>query len=137
MPGDEWTVATLKSLLERTLSEMDKRHAAQLEAIREQTKAAFASSEKAILKAEAASERRFESVNEFRAALSDQGRLMMPRIETETLLNVVNEKIEDLRKQMDVKTGSKRGGDAMLGYAIGVCGVITAIIAIGFHLLSH
>jgi hypothetical protein len=63
-----WTVDTLKEHLESLLYEQ-----------RTAMEAAFAASEKAILKAENATERRFESVNEFRAQLAEQTTSFMPR----------------------------------------------------------
>ncbi len=61
--SSEWTVDTLKAHLEALLSEKDKQIALALSA-----------AEKAVTKAEAANEKRFDSVNEFRQTLSDQNK---------------------------------------------------------------
>ena len=55
---------------------------------------ALTSSEKAILKAEAAADKRFESVNEFRAALSDQSNTFMTRTEYHTQHASLAEKVD-------------------------------------------
>jgi vacuolar-type H+-ATPase subunit I/STV1 len=63
---------------------------------RHETDLAFIASEKAILKAENAAEKRFESVNEFRAQLSDQATRFYPRTEAEAAISRVNERIAEL-----------------------------------------
>ena len=67
---------------------LDERYATQTKALDAAFKAAeqavavaLANAEKATAKAEAASERRFEGVNEFRKALSDQTATFIPRAE--------------------------------------------------------
>ena len=54
---------------------------AKVEAVRDQITLALASSEKAVTKSEVASDRRFESVNEFRTVLADQSATLLPRSE--------------------------------------------------------
>lgn len=57
--------------------------------------AALESAKEATNKAELAADKRFESVNEFRAQLTDQARTFMPRTEAEARLVAVSEKLED------------------------------------------
>lgn len=56
-----------------------ERLGAQIEAVQREVTQAADASEKAIAKAESATERRFEAVNEFRSQLSDQVARFMPR----------------------------------------------------------
>lgn len=56
---------------------------------------ALSAAEKATAKAEMASERRFESVNEFRGQLRDQAGTLMPRSEAEARLNDLADKVEN------------------------------------------
>lgn len=86
----------------------------------------FRSSEEAVRKAEQAAEKRFESVNEFRAALSDQQRDLMPRPEAEVLLRSLTEKYDTLVKGRSENVGMKNGW----AYAIAAIGVVVAILAI-------
>ncbi len=74
MPKSKWTVDTLKAHIEALLAEKDK-----------QIALALTSAEKAVTKAEAATERRFESVNEFRQTLSDQAGTFISRAEYDAL----------------------------------------------------
>jgi hypothetical protein len=114
-----WTVDTLKEHFE-----------ARLNAQRTAMEAAFAASEKAILKAEAAAERRFESVNEFRGQLTDQTRTFLPR---ETFESIVGQ-WGDWRAQVDARLnqtqGAGAGTDRVVGYLLGGACVVVAVVAV-------
>jgi hypothetical protein len=140
-----WTIDTLRKSLTQRIEAQDRlvhmqieavydkirsqehNMSAQLEFVRSNTEAAFGASEKAILKAESAAERRFESVNEFRAALSDQTARLMPRNEVENMFKSVNEKIDEMRKQLDLGAGRRVGGAALWGYIVGGVGLLVSI----------
>jgi hypothetical protein len=62
---------------------------------------AFESSDRAISKAEIATEKRFDSVNEFRAQLTDQASRFMPRTESEATTNRIIERITDLDNRVN------------------------------------
>jgi multidrug resistance efflux pump len=72
---------------------VDTRFEAQKEAVT----AALAAADRAVNKAELASEKRFNSVNEFRAALNDSARLLMPRAEAEQRMLTIESSIRDLK----------------------------------------
>src|SRR6185369_3165104 len=87
-----WTLDTLEEFLSSKISALSnfttaesraskEAVAAALEAVKEQSNAAMQAAAKAIDKAELATERRFEGVNEFRQTLSDQARTFMNREE--------------------------------------------------------
>lgn len=61
-----------------------------------ENKAALEAAEKAINKAEQATERRFASVNEFRQTLTDQAASFMPRAESEQRSNANTERLREL-----------------------------------------
>lgn len=65
--------------LDRVVDEKFVRYKAMLDGQAEKTALALNASDKAITKAEAANERRFEGVNEFRAQLSDQAATFLNR----------------------------------------------------------
>ncbi len=111
-PASEWTVETLREYLDVRLAEMDRRYSERFEAQTKALDAAFLSAqtavqaallsaEKAVTKAETAAERRFESVNEFRATLSDQARELMSRAEATALLAALDAKITGLAEKND------------------------------------
>jgi len=89
----------------------------------------------ATTKAEAATERRFEGVNEFRAALSDLAALQVPRAEFTLALSQINSKIEDLKiatdtKISDLRGSNRAGASALWGYIVGAGGFLSTIITV-------
>jgi hypothetical protein len=81
-------------------------YAQRFEDLDEKTTLALASADKAVSKAEIATEKRFEGVNEFRGALSDANSRLMPREEAlskfaavEKDIGVLNKEVQALREQ--------------------------------------
>jgi hypothetical protein len=85
----EWTVDTLKAHIEALLAEKDK-----------QIGLALSAAEKAVTKAETATEKRFDSVNEFRQTLTDQ---------TKTFAST--ERVDGVTQRLD-KLEGRSGGQA-------------------------
>lgn len=88
--------------------------------------AALANQKEAVTKAESAAEKRFESVNEFRATLSDQQSRLMPRSEVEVIMKAQNEKIGDMQTRLDKTEGKGTGMNQSMGW------ILFAITIIGF-----
>lgn len=108
---------------------------AALAAARTAVDAALTSAKEAVMKAEVASEKRFESVNEFRATLSDQQSTLMPRIEAEARMARVETDITELKKMRDVGSGRSSGlkdSWVLIVVIVTLVGGILAIIATFF-----
>jgi hypothetical protein len=101
----------------------------RFEAEEKAVQAALASADRAVAKAEAASERRFDSVNEFRGTLADQARLLMPRSEAEQSLKALADKIDILTQRINQRDDRGRGMDAIWGYLIGAVGIGALIVS--------
>jgi chromosome segregation ATPase len=124
---------SIREYFERIVRELDERLTtavnslkelmeAKLKSIDDATKAAFASSEKAIVKAEDAQKDYNVRTNELRGALSDQALRMMTRVEYEANHAALTEKIEavhasvdkqysDLKKEIaDLRESRSKGG---------------------------
>ncbi len=123
------------SALKELLEERDERYKQRASSQDDAVKSALETSEKAIGKAEGATERRFEGVNEFRQTLADQAATLMPRAE----YTVQHKSLEDKIIALDVRVNilqqglagvQARGGGIkeMWGYII----AIAAIIVTGF-----
>lgn len=84
------------SLFEEAKDAMRSALAAQ----KELTDSSFKSSEKAIIKAEDAQREYNLRSNEFRGQLEDQANRLMPKEEANTRLSVVDDKIEDVKKDI-------------------------------------
>lgn len=96
---------------------------------------ALTASDKAVNKAELATEKRFEGVNEFRAQLADQAQRLMPRIEAETRTGQNTEKIADLAARLAeldkrlAEISSRTGGHAeSTANVVKIVGVALAVI---------
>jgi len=92
--------------------------------------AALLAAKEAVLKAETASEKRFESVNEFRGQLADQTATLIPRAEADTRFNALAEKISDLTDRVNKTDGAKTGSDLTWGKIVTLVSVVGAILAI-------
>jgi hypothetical protein len=115
--------------------------------------AALASAEKAVAKAETASERRFEGVNEFRRTLSDQSATFLPRTEYDAahtaLVDRVNANSERmaalelrLTSRLDRGEGSDVGAAGQrteqrlnTGSLVGIAGTVLALVAIAVTII--
>jgi hypothetical protein len=98
--------------LEAFLEERDRRYEDRFKAQDEKTTLALTASKEAITKAETATEKRFDAVNEFRGTLSDQAATLLPRLEAVTKFEAYDEKIESLKKEIGMlrEDRSKSGG---------------------------
>jgi hypothetical protein len=108
--------------------------AAALAAQEKAVAAALAAADRAVAKAETAAEKRFESVNEFRSALADNFRTLMPRAEAEAAMKTVNEKIDILTSRVNARDERSNTWASGWGLIVGIVGVVSAVIAIVFAL---
>jgi hypothetical protein len=106
---------------------------------RHETDLAFIASEKAIAKAEVANEKRFESVNEFRAQLTEQAGTFTPRTEFEGQVHALRteqqtaagrnaERIQELTDRMNRNDGKGAGLDKSWGLLVGLIGLIGVLV---------
>lgn len=124
------------------LARVDKEFHEHLAQVRAETHAALEAADKAILKAELATEKRFESVNEFRAQLNDQARAFMPRIESiqrhdanGEKLGVLDQRVTDaiaqINSRLDLSAGRTTGLDkgwAMMAGAIALAATVIGVV---------
>jgi hypothetical protein len=103
---------------------------AALAAAKEAVATALTAAEKATTKAEVASERRFESVNEFRGQLADQAANLMPRSEAEARFVALSEKVDELKNYQAATVGSSAGKQQYWGWLLGAIGGAATLISI-------
>ncbi len=134
----EWTIDTLRAHITSLIEGNDKRYEERfitsqkalelgLAAAKSEIAAALAAADRAVQKAEAATEKRFESVNEFRGTLDNQQRTLIPRSEVDVLVSGLNEKISQLTKQMDNLSAERIGIKGGWGYAVGALGFVLTL----------
>ena len=117
------------------LQERDERYKQRAISQDQAVKAALDTSEKAITKAETATEKRFEGVNEFRETLADQAATLMPRVEYAVQHKAITERIEDIGVQVnllrqDLSSMQARGGGMkeVWGYIIAIAALLMAAV---------
>lgn len=110
---------------------------AEVKAFKEQITTQFQSIKEAVSKAEVASEKRFEGVNEFRATLADQQRTLIPRMEAEALMRALAEKIGKIEQEMTEHRSSKTGVKEGWGFAVGVAGFVALLIGLAMAFISR
>lgn len=112
-----WTVDTLHSHVIGLLREADRRYEQR-----------FEGQEKAITKAETATNDRLEGMNEFRNQQRDIIALFLPRTEaTESKANV-ERRLDKLEAIADQRGGLSQGRDQIIGYIVGAAGVLAAVV---------
>ncbi len=109
--------------LERRL---DERHLNQTVAMN----AALAAAEKAVTKAEVATEKRFDGVNEFRQALSDQARDFINRAEYQAEHRNVVERVEALTDRLNRSDGKGAGLNAGWLYLLGAIAALGTVVSL-------
>jgi len=150
--SEEWTpaivLAYLSAIIENNKQQSDQRFDDSKEAVttallaqKELTSAALVAAKEAVVKAEVATEKRLEGMNEFRGQLIDQATMLMPRSEAEQRMTQLAEKINDLdskfsrefasvNKRLDLTEGHSGGMNAIWGYIIGGIGSAVAMISV-------
>jgi len=89
-----------------------------------------ASSDRAISKAEVATEKRFESVNEFRLTLSDQTKSFISKAEFEALRDTAGNRISDMSSRLDKIEGKAMGLNAGWLYLLGGLSAVGAVVSV-------
>lgn len=115
------------------LNERDRQYSQRFDAQQQAVKEAFFSAKEAVDKAERASEKRFDSVNEFRGQLKDQQNTFLPRTEyianhkaLEISVKENAEKLALVTQRQYEENGRSSGSNWMWGVVAGVIGILMA-----------
>lgn len=100
----------------------------QVSALRNEMQLIESSSDKAIAKSEAATEKRFQSVNAFREQLAEQATTFMPREVAEAQMIELRKKLDELTARVDTAAGKSLGANAVVGLIVAAVTVISAVI---------
>ncbi len=121
--------------LRQVLDERDARYAQRAASQDKAVSSALETSEKAIIKAESATERRFEGVNEFRQTLADQATTLMPRAEytvqhdaLRALVAAIEKRVNDIQSNQMSLLARGGGIKETWGYVIAAIGLMIALL---------
>jgi len=123
-------IAGLDKAIDDRFLAVDKTNEMRFAAQEKAVTAALAAADRAVTKAEIASEKRFDSVNEFRGALEDKERSMVPRSEYELAVKGLSEKIDALVSRFAARESHGRGANDMWVILAAAMGIIVALAAL-------
>ena len=112
------------------MDERDRRYEERFIAMDQKTSLALTSSKEAVTKAEAATEKRFDSVNEFRGSLKDQAANLLPRAEADVKFTAIAREIDELKKNTNLSQGRSTGFSASWGIAVSLMLLAMALIGL-------
>ena len=98
----------------------------QFAALRENTALALGAADKALAKAETATERRFESVNEWRGQSADRERDFMPRSEATAKIDGLSKDMAELKEIINKAQGGLGGITSSVALALAVLSILVA-----------
>ncbi len=132
----EVALVDLKESVSQRFEDSDKAVQAALVSAEKAVTAALTAAKEAVNKAEIATEKRFESVNEFRGQLADQTANLMPRTEYSAQHKAMEDKIQGLTDRMNLTEGASKGSELTWGkiyMAILAAAAVAALIGHFIH----
>lgn len=136
----EYLEAQIESLSKVTSANMASQKeaiTAALTAAKEALIAALAASERAITKAEEANEKRFESVNEFRATLSDQQAGFATKAEVGFRFAAIEDKLQTALTTLSESRGKSQGANWLWGVFVAAGGIVLTVISVSAILITR
>jgi hypothetical protein len=140
MTDEKTDYAVLKAQLcaiQKFIDERDRRYEERFKAMDEKTGLALTSSKEAVTKAEVATEKRFDAVNEFRGTLSDQAATLLPRAEAAARFTSYDEKIDEIKKDItslresnSKSQGRSSGFNSAWGIAVSILFLAIAVVGL-------
>lgn len=106
LDGVEAVLAEKIEGLKETMKNNDRRYEERFKAMDEKTSLALTASKEAVGKAETATEKRFDSVNEFRKTLSDQTGTFPTRDEVNAQIKVFDARLVAMKESTDASINS-------------------------------
>jgi hypothetical protein len=126
-----WTTDTLKDHLDNRINAIDRFLNIRIDSQADKVELALAASERAITKADIATEKRFDGVNEFRQSLSDQAALFVTREVVEALVATKDAELKQLEKELSAFRAAQ---SRMVGIAVGLSSAV-ALIGVLFSIV--
>jgi hypothetical protein len=120
----------LKDSITQRFHDADLRYQQRFDAQTSALDAALAAQKEAVMTANTAAEKRFESMNEFRKQLGDQAATFMPRAEAEQRNSALAEKIDFLHSSANQSQGRTAGLNSGWVYLLGAIAAIGTIVSL-------
>jgi gas vesicle protein len=142
------TDVSLREYLTSLINAAERRSDARFDAMKDMVETAFETAKEAISKAETATDRRLEGMNEFRDTLSDQASHFVTKDALESLVDKLETQInrnrddlDSLAKRIDVREGQTAGSRLTWGNMAALVATAAAfigiIVVVANYLSSH
>lgn len=122
-------IAERDRLYHQRFDAQEKSIAIALTSAEKAVQAALTAAKEAVQKAEIASEKRFDSVNEFRNTLKDQQLLLMTRAEGETRFKDMDRRLNDINETLTRRASELKGAGETWAMILAAFGVLSMLIA--------
>ena len=96
----------------------------------------FDSTKEAVTKAENATEKRFESVNEFRETLNTQQKTFVTRVESDVQTEGLKARLKLLEDAAALKTGEGKGAQNLWAVILAIAGLISIAASIALRFIK-
>lgn len=138
------TDVSLREYLTALINAAEKRSDARFDAMKEMVETAFKTAQEAITKAEAATDRRLEGMNEFRDSLSDQATRFVTKDALDSLVAKLEseidrnrEDLDSLAKRIDIRQGQLEGSKITTTTLVTVITVSIAVLGLIIVLANY
>lgn len=112
------------------IAERDRQYDQRFRAQELAVAAALTAAKEAVTKAEMASEKRFDSVNEFRNSLKDQQQTLASKAEVEVRFKFLEDKWKTIEERQTKAAGSSEGMTTLWAILFGLCSLMIAGFAL-------
>lgn len=122
---ERWNVYSLKEYVDLALNNLD-----------EKIEQRFISTKDAVDKADRATDKRFESVNEFRQQLNDQARQFVTKEEYKVAHRAIEDKVEQVNVGISRIENRKEGSNLTLLYIVAISSLIFGLVSIVMNIIE-
>ena len=133
MTGDD---VSLRDYVDTRVHDLRDRFDNRIEDLRSQISAALEASDKANVKADMATDKRFEAANAFKDAMQTQQRAFLPRSEYEQLHRALSARVDENTEVLAAIRAEKHGMGTLIAYIIGGAGLVLTIVNIIFFVVG-
>jgi hypothetical protein len=138
MRHDEgWTTDTLRIYLDKQIETLRLNIARRFDDAEKALSVSLVSSKDAVAKAEIATEKRFDTLNGYRAIMADQAARLMPRAEIEQRTAGLNDRLDRITHRMDLQEGKETGSQNSWAYLLGAVAIFGTLANIILIIVLH
>jgi len=119
--------------LEGIINERDRFYVAQIAGLKELIGQSLTAADRALQKAESTSEKRFDSVNEFRGAMGDMQKHFIRSDVVESRLGAMDEKLNELFRWREAQKGRGNALADVWGWVVAAATIVISFFAYWLH----